>query len=350
MSKEKPVIIIDAMGGDFAPGISIDGTCQIAAETNAHFILVGDEAKIKAELAKHSYNKEQISIVHTDEEITMEDSPRTAIREKKNASVLLAAKMLKEGKGDAMVSAGSTAAVILAASLYIKRIPGVKRAAIGTIFPTLKEDRTASPYSVIMDVGANVSNSENDLVHYAYMGKTYLEEVFDFKNPSVGLLNIGAEDHKGNDTMKGAHKLLASRTDLNFIGNIEGNDITNGKADVIVSEGMLGNVAMKSIEGVAESVKRLAKIAMKGKLVWKLGLLFLSGGIKNLMKVASYEEYGGAPIFGFDKLVVKSHGRCNAYAYKNGLRTALKAVEMDMIGFMRDSISKFEADKEKSES
>ena len=349
MSTEKPIIIVDAMGGDFAPGISIDGTCQMAAESNAHFILVGDESKIKAELQKHTYNEEQISIVHTDEEITMEDSPRTAIREKKNASVLLAAKLLKEGKGDAMVSAGSTAAVILAASLYIKRIPGVKRAAIGTIFPTLKQDLSANPYSVIMDVGAIVSNSPDDLVHYAYMGKTYLEEVFGFDNPSIGLLNIGAEEHKGNDTMKAAYKLLESRPDLNFIGNIEGNDITNGKADVIVAEGMLGNVAMKSIEGVAESVKKLAKIAMKGKLVWKLGLLFLSGGIKKLLKVASYEEYGGAPIFGFDQLVVKSHGRCNAYAYKNGLKTALRAVEMDMIGFMRDSISRFEADKEKSE-
>ena len=349
MSKEKPVIIIDAMGGDFAPGITIDGTCQMAAESNAHFIMVGDEAKIKVELEKHTYNKDQISIVHTDEEITMDDSPRTAIREKKNASVLVAARMLKEGKGDAMVSAGSTAAVILAASLYIKRIPGVKRAAIGTIFPTLKEDRKANPYSVIMDVGANVSNTPDDLVHYAYMGKTYLEEVFDFNNPSIALLNIGAEEHKGNDTMKAAYKILESRADLNFIGNIEGNDITNGKSDVIVSEGMLGNVAMKSVEGVAESVKRLAKIAMKGKLVWKLGLLLLSGGIKKLMKVASYEEYGGAPIFGFDKLVIKSHGRCNAYAYKNGLRTALKAVEMDMIGFMRDSISKFEAEKENRE-
>jgi len=347
MSKKKPVIIIDAMGGDFAPGITVDGTCQMAAESNAHFIMVGDEAKIKAELEKHTHNKDQFSIVHTDEEITMEDSPRKAIREKKNASVLLAAKMLKEGKGDAMVSAGSTAAVILAASLYIKRIPGVKRAAIGTIFPTLKEDRKASLYSVIMDVGANINNTPDDLVHYAYMGKTYLEEVFDFDNPSIALLNIGAEEHKGNDTMKAAYKILKSRADLNFIGNIEGNDITNGKSDVIVSEGMLGNVAMKSMEGVGESVKRLAEIAMKGKLVWKLGLLLLSGGIKKLMKVASYEEYGGAPIFGFDKLVVKNHGRCNAYAYKNGLRTALKAVEMNMIGFMRDSISKFESDKEK---
>jgi glycerol-3-phosphate acyltransferase PlsX len=258
--------------------------------------------------------------------------------------------MLKEGKGDAMVSAGSTAAVVLAASLYIKRIPGVRRAAIGTIFPTLKEDKTKSPYAVVMDVGANINNTADDMVHYAYMGKTYLRELFDIEDPKIGLLNIGAEEHKGTDTLKEANKLLSSRDDLNFVGNIEGNDITNGKADVIVSEGIHGNIAMKSIEGVAESAKKLAKMAMKGKFIWKLGLFFLQGGIKNVLKYASYEEYGGAPIFGFDKLVVKSHGRCTAYAYKNGLRTTLNAVQSGMIDFMRDSISKFEADKEKSES
>jgi glycerol-3-phosphate acyltransferase PlsX len=350
MSKEKPVIIVDAMGGDFAPVITVEGVCKMAAESNAHFILVGHEEKIKAELEKHTYNDDQISIVHTDEMISNHDNPRAAVKDKKNASVLLAARMLKEGKGDAMVSAGSTAAVVLAASLYIKRIPGVRRAAIGTIFPTLKEDKTKSPYAVVMDVGANINNTADDMVHYAYMGKTYLRELFDIEDPKIGLLNIGAEEHKGTDTLKEANKLLSSRDDLNFVGNIEGNDITNGKADVIVSEGIHGNIAMKSIEGVAESAKKLAKMAMKGKFIWKLGLFFLQGGIKNVLKYASYEEYGGAPIFGFDKLVVKSHGRCTAYAYKNGLRTTLNAVQSGMIDFMRDSISKFEADKEKSES
>ena len=349
MSKEKPVIIVDAMGGDFAPEITIDGVCQMAAESNAHFKLVGHEEKIKTELAKHTYNEDQISIIHTDEMITNHDNPRAAVKDKKNASVLLAARMLKAGEGDAMVSAGSTAAVVLAASLYIKRIPGVRRAAIGTIFPTLKEDKTKSPYAVVMDVGANINNTADDMVHYAYMGKTYLRELFGIEDPRVGLLNIGAEEHKGTETLKEANKLLRSRDDLNFVGNIEGNDITNGKADVIVSEGIHGNIAMKSIEGVSESAKKLAKMAMKGKFVWKLGLFFLQGGIKNVLKYASYEEYGGAPIFGFDKLVVKSHGRCTAYAYKNGLRTTLNAVQSGMIDFMRDSISKFEEDKKKKE-
>lgn len=345
MSKKQRIIVIDAMGGDHAPAITVDGTCQMASESKAKFILVGDETKILSELKKHSYNNEQIEIVHTPDEITMEDSPKIAIKEKPNASILLASKILSEGKADAMVSAGSTGAVILSVATHIKRIPGVKRTALGTLYPTLKANKDANIFSFILDIGANVVNSPEDLVHFAYMGISYVKEVLKIENPKVGLLNIGAEAHKGNDTMKNAYKLLSSRDDINFIGNVEGNDLSAGKADVVVTEGMTGNIAMKTMEGMSEAVKNLGKMALKGKFVWKLGLLFLSGGIKNLSKVASYQEYGGAPIFGFDKLVVKSHGRSDAHAFKNGLRVALEALENDMIGFMRESITKFEDDR-----
>ncbi|MFA6618612.1 MAG: phosphate acyltransferase PlsX [Candidatus Neomarinimicrobiota bacterium] len=342
MFEKQKIIVIDAMGGDHAPAITVDGTCQMAAECNAKFILLGDEVKIQNELRKHKYNKEQIIIEHTPDEITMEDSPKIAIKEKPNASVLLASKMLSEAKADAMVSAGSTGAVILSAATHIKRIPGVKRTALGTLYPTLKAKKDAPIFSFILDVGANVVNSPEDLVHFAYMGISYVKEVLKIENPSVGLLNIGAEAHKGNETMKAAYKLLSSRPDINFIGNIEGNDLSSGKADVVVTEGMTGNIAMKTMEGMSETVKKLAKMALKGKLSWKLGLLFLSGGIKKISKLASYQEYGGAPIFGFDKLVVKGHGRSDAYAFKNCIRVALEAVENDMIAFMRDSIAHFE--------
>lgn len=344
MSAKQNIIVIDAMGGDHAPAITVDGTCQIAATSNAKFILVGDEVKIQNELKKHKYNKEQIMIEHTAEEITMEDSPKVAIQEKPNASVLLAAKILAEGKADAMVSAGSTGAVILSAATHIKRIPGVKRTALGTLYPTLKAKKDAPIFSFILDVGANVLNSPEDMVHFAYMGVCYVREVLKIENPTVALLNIGFEAHKGNETMKAAHKLLSLRPDINFIGNIEGNELSVGKADVVVTEGMIGNIAMKTMEGMSETVKKLAQMALKGKFVWKLGLLFLSGGIKKVSKLASYQEYGGAPIFGFDKLVIKSHGRSDAYAFKNGIRVALEAVENDMIAFMSDSISRFESE------
>lgn len=338
-------IVIDAMGGDKAPGVTVAGTCLASKEYNAEYILVGDEEKIKAELLKHDHDSSKISIVHTPDEITMHDSPKEAIKTKPNASVLLAAKILKENKASAMVSAGSTGAVILAAAKHIDRIPGIKHTALGTLYPTHNRQKRKDIFSLMMDIGANVTNTPVDLVHYAYLGTAYVRGIKGIKEPTVALLNIGAEDHKGNETLQTAYKLLSSRTDLNFIGNIEGNDLMKGIADVVITEGMTGNIAMKTMEGTAEAVVKLGKMAMKGKLIWKLGLLCLSGGIKNLMKVADYQEYGGAPIFGFDRIIVKSHGRSTAVAYKNGIKIAIQAVENDMMNHMENSIFNFENEK-----
>ncbi|MBN2781221.1 MAG: phosphate acyltransferase PlsX [Candidatus Marinimicrobia bacterium] len=346
MNKEKITIAVDAMGGDHAPRITVEGVClALAEDPRVRILLIGDEQKIKAELKEHAAFGERITLVHTPDEITMEDHPKEAILQKPNASVLVAARLLSEGKADAMVSAGSTGAVILSAATHIRRISGVNRTALGTVFPTLNERQRPGIFSLMMDIGANVSNSADDLVHFAYMGTSYAKKILRIAEPTVGLLNIGAEEHKGNETMKQAYKLLSSRPDIDFIGNIEGNDLIKGKADIIVSEGMTGNIAIKTMEGTSEAVKKIAKMAMKGKLIWKIGLLCLSGGIKKLMKVASYEEYGGAPIFGFDKLVIKSHGRSSAYAFKNGIRAAVRAVEDDMIPAMREAIKKFETEK-----
>jgi glycerol-3-phosphate acyltransferase PlsX len=338
-------IAVDAMGGDHAPRITVEGACKMSLESTAHLILVGDEPLLRAELEKHPYKKEHIEILHTPDMITGHDSPLQAVREKPNASVLLAAKLLSEGKADAMISAGSTGAVVLSAAIHIKRIPGVRRTAIGIMYPTLNEQKRNHIFSLMLDIGANVVNAPDDLVHFAYMGISYKKKIWGVEDPTVALLNIGAEEHKGNETMKTAYQLLASRQDINFIGNIEGNELMSGKADVVVSEGMSGNIAMKTMEGTSEAVKKLAEMAMKGKLVWKLGLLCLSGGIKTLKKVGSYEEYGGAPIFGYDKPVIKAHGRSNAYAFKNGIKVAVQAAQDDIIGIMRESISQFESEK-----
>ena len=347
MTNKSITIAIDAMGGDHAPQITVEGACQMSLETSANLLLVGDEVKINAELEKYTYNKERIKIIHTPDEITMEDSPRTAIREKPNASVLLAAKLLSEGKADAMVSAGSTGAVILSAAIHIERIPGVKRTALGTIYPTYNEQQRENIFSLILDIGANITNTPDDLVHFAYMGVSYKKKLMHVESPTVALLNIGAEEYKGSDTVKKAYQLLDSRPDLNFIGNIEGNDLVSGKADVVVAEGMTGNIAIKTMEGTVDAVKKLAKMALKGKLIWKFGMLCLSGGIKKIMKIANYEEYGGAPILGFNKIIIKSHGRSTAWAFKNGIKVAIQAVTDDMIGIMRNSISQFESEKEK---
>jgi len=345
MQEKNIRIAIDAMGGDYAPAITVEGACRVSLESPVQLILIGDEKRIGDELEKHEYNKDRIRIVHTPDAISMKESPKQAIAEKPEASVLLAARLLRDGEADAMVSAGSTGAVILSAATYIQRIPGVKRTALGTLIPTLNEKGGSDIYSMMMDIGANVSNTPDDLVHFAYMAISYKKKMMHVPSPTVALLNIGAEDHKGNETMKTAYRLLAARQDINFIGNVEGNDLVKGRADIIVSEGMSGNIAVKTMEGVAEAVKKLAGKAMHGKLIWKFGLLFLSGGIKKVMKVAGYEAYGGAPVFGFDRLVVKCHGRSSALAFTNGIKLAVQAAREDMIVQMRDAISKYELEK-----
>lgn len=349
MSDKSVRIAIDAMGGDHAPHITVEGTCIMSLESPAELILIGDEPVISAELKKHRHDPERIRIVHTPVAITMEDSPKVALKEKSNASVVLAAKLLSAGEADAMVSAGSTGAVVISAAMHIKRIAGVRRTAIAILYPTLNAQKRNDIFSMMLDIGANVSNQPDDLVHYAYMGSSYKEKVLKVKSPTVALLNIGAESHKGNETMKTAYQLLSACKDLNFIGNIEGNELMSGKADVIVTEGMTGNIAMKTMEGTSEAVKKIGGMAKNGKLIWKLGLLCLSGGIKKLMKVASYEEYGGAPLLGYEKIVIKAHGRSSAYAFKNGIRAAIRAVEDDVIGIMQHSIAHYESEKNPSD-
>lgn len=345
MDKERIKIVVDAMGGDFAPSITVEGVCRYLQKRPVHFILVGNETEIREELKKHKYDSDLIGIVHTEQKITMEDSPRQSVREKPRASLLLAAELLAEGRADAMVTAGSTGAVVLSAAQKLSMIPGVKRAAIGTIFPTLNEQKRDHYYSLMLDIGANIQNKPDDLVHFAYMGKSYMQNVFGIEDPTIALLNIGAEAHKGNESMREAYQILNKRPDLHFIGNVEGNELVKGRADIVVSEGMSGNIAIKTMEGSGEAVKKLLKIAMKKKLLWKLGLFFLYGGIKKVQDIASYEEYGGAAIFGFDKPLIKSHGRSSAFAFMNGIRVAVELVEHDMIPKLRDSIGRFEQEK-----
>lgn len=344
MVKKTVTIAVDAMGGDQAPRITVEGACKATEEMDVRLILVGDEKKIRTELQKHNYDKEKIRLLHTAEEINMRESPRRAIQEKPGASVLLTAKLLAEGKAEAMISAGSTGAVVLAAAEHLQRIPGVKRTALGTIFPTLNVLKRPDIFSLILDMGANVSNSPEDLVHFAYMGMSYKQKIMGVPSPRVALLNIGAEEKKGNAEMRKAYQLLSGRPDIDFIGNIEGNELSSGKADVVVAEGMQGNIAIKTMEGTAEAVKKLGKMAYEGKCLWKLGLLCLSGGIKKIMKVASYEEYGGALLFGFDKIVIKSHGRSTAHAFMNGIKVAVRSVQDDLVPVMRESIRQFETD------
>jgi glycerol-3-phosphate acyltransferase PlsX len=314
-------IIVDAMGGDHAPGVVIDGALAAVKEYNTEIILVGDEAKIKAHLAKARYLGDKISVQHADEVIEMHESPATSVRRKRNSSIVVGINLVKEGKGDAFFSAGNTGAVVSAATLSLRCLPGIERPGIAIVTPTLKG------ISLIIDVGANIDAKPLHLLQYGFMGCAYLEGIFHKQNCSVGLLNVGEEESKGTDFIKETYELL-SKSRLNFIGNVEGKALFSGACDVIVCDGFLGNVALKVIEGTAEAIQVfLKRHLLKTNLLGKLGILLLKRTFVTFKKDLDYAEYGGAPLLGVDGVVIIGHGRSNARAIKNAIRVAGEEVE-----------------------
>lgn len=336
-------IALDAMGGDNAPGITVKGACQATLESSLNVILVGDENAINEELKKNKCNRDQIEIVHTDEQITMNDNPKATLELRPKASIALAAKIVGEHKAEALVSAGNTGAVILSSAKYINRIAGVRKTALGAIYPTHNVQNRQDIFSIMLDVGANIHNNHHDLVHFAYMASTYAGKIKNIDSPTVGLLNVGKEEYKGGAMLAKTYKILSELPDINFIGNIEGNELMQGIADVIVTEGMTGNIAIKTAEGFASSVKQIGKVAFKQNLMYKMGLLMLSAGIRRLKSITDYEEYGGAPIFGFERMVIKCHGRSGHRAIKNALKLAAKSISENMTGGITTEISDYEA-------
>jgi glycerol-3-phosphate acyltransferase PlsX len=334
-------IALDAMGGDYAPGEIIRGSLR-AAETldDIELILVGDEAAIKQELKKVS-SSVPLSIIHTDQWITMDDIPKEAIRNKPNSSINICAQLVNDNKVDAIVSAGNTGATILAAASHIPVIEGIERTALATVYPTAKFEKDKSGFALMLDVGATLHCSPKQLVHFAFMGNYYLSEVFGIASPKIGLLNIGEEASKGGETLKQTYQLLRNTEELNFIGNIEGKDIPKGLADVVVTEGFIGNVVLKMLEGVAEVVKQTGIYAFKKKLIWKIALSLLAPGLKKLKRRTDYAEYGGAPILGFKKLAIKAHGRSNAKAISNAIRVAANSSKENICMKIEDAIGKF---------
>jgi glycerol-3-phosphate acyltransferase PlsX len=336
-----PKIALDAMGGDHAPGEIVRGAIR-ALEENSEIevILIGDEKAIHEELAKAGSNF-PFEIVHTDEWIGMDEDPKQAVKTKEKSSINLSAKLLNENRVDALVSAGNTGATILATAKHIPVIDGIERTALATIYPTAKFEKQKRGFGLMLDVGATLSCTAKQLVHFAFMGNFYLSEVFGFQKPRIGLLNIGEEETKGGDVLKKTYQLLKNADELNFIGNVEGKDIPRGIVDVVVTEGFIGNVVLKMLEGVAEVVKETGKYAFKKKLSWKIGLALLAPGIKKLSKRTDYSEYGGAPILGFKKLAIKAHGRSNAKAISNAIRVAAESTRQNICLKIEGSIGRF---------
>lgn len=325
----QPVTIaFDVMGSDLGPEEIIRGVAQLTLDTpHINALLVGDGAVIDAALADIRHNAERVSVQHASEVVTMDEKPASALDAKPNASVAVAARLVAEGEAAALVSAGNTGACVLSCARYFKLLPGVKRAALATVYPTqavrgLKGD----PFSLILDVGATVDASADDLVAFAVMGSAYARIISKNPAPSVALLSNGTEAQKGPPRVVEAHAKLQQLAGIKFVGNVEGVDIPKGTADVVVCDGFVGNVCLKMLEGVHDTVIELASYAYKEKLLWRAGLAMLSSGFERIKQVTDWEQYGGAPVLGFDRMFIKAHGRSRARAIGNAGKVAAKAV------------------------
>lgn len=314
-------IVIDAMGGDHAPQVVVEGAIAAVKEIDSEIILVGDEAKIELLLQKARYSGDRISIYPASEVIEMHESPATSVRRKRHSSIVVGLNLIKNGDGDAFFSAGNTGAVVCAATLGLGLLPDIERPGIAIVTPTLKG------LSLIVDVGANIDPKPIHLLQYAIMGRAYLENIFNISNPTVGLLNIGEEETKGTEFLKETYDLLSSKP-INFIGNVEGKALFSGKCDIIICDGFVGNVALKVIEGTAETIQVfLKRRLLRSNILGKLGLVLLKPTFSKFKKDLDYSEYGGAPLLGVNGVVIIGHGRSNVKAIKNAIRVASREVE-----------------------
>ena len=327
-------VAVDAMGGDNAPAEIVKGAVEaIQAEKKIKVFLVGKEEQVKAELAKYTYPQEQVEVVNATEVIAMAEPPVAAIRSKKDSSIVKGLYMVREGKCDAFVSAGSTGAVLAGGQVIVGRSKGVERPPLAPLIPTEKGA------SLLIDCGANVDARPSQLVQFAKMGSIYMENVMGIKKPRVGIVNIGAEEEKGNALVKETFPLLKECSDINFIGSIEARDIPAGAADVVVCEAFVGNVVLKLYEGVGATLISKVKSGMMVNLRSKIGALLVKPALKQTLKAFDLEQYGGAPLLGLKGLVVKTHGSSKAVEIKNTILQCLTFKEQDINGKIQKVIS-----------
>ncbi len=307
-------VAVDAMGGDNAPVEIVKGAVDaVLARKDIEVILVGIEDRVKKELSNYTYPQEQIRVVHASEIIATEEPPVMAIRKKKDSSIVVAMNLVKHGEADAFVSAGSSGAILVGGQLLVGRIKGIERPPLAPVIPTEKG------VSLLIDCGANVDARPSHLVQFAKMGSIYMENVVGIKNPKVAIVNIGAEEEKGNALVKETFPLLKNCPDINFIGSIEAREIPSGYADVIVCEAFVGNVILKLYEGVGSTFKRMIKQGLMSTAISKVGALLVQSAIKKTLKAFDASEYGGAPLLGLNGLVVKTHGSSKAKEIKNSI-------------------------------
>lgn len=333
MEERKIIVALDAMGGDYAPEEQVKGAVDAVNENpNVCVKLFGIEDKVNAELSKYTYNKEQITVIHTSTVIENSESPVKAIKTKKDSSMVAAMYAVKKGEADALVSCGSTGALLVGGQVIIGRIPGIERGALAFMVPTLKGP------TLVIDCGANVDARPEMLVQFAQMGSVYMECAANVANPRVGIINIGEEEEKGNALVKETFPLLKACKGINFIGSVESREIPEGRADVVVCDAFVGNVFLKAYEGVAGTLIAKIKGSLMTSLKTKIGALLIKKDLKNMLKDFSTEAYGGAPMLGLKNLVVKPHGSSKAVEIKNAILQCWAFVKADISGKIAENL------------
>lgn len=327
-------IIVDAFGGDNAPLEILKGCEQAVSELNVNILLVGKEDVIRKVSEENKISLDKMDILNADDVIAMDEHPNVILKEKKNCSMAVGMKALHDGMGDAFVTAGSTGAALMGATFIVKRIKGIKRAAIATIFPTDDGGRV-----MVLDVGANADCRPDFLKQFGIMGHEFMKNQMGIENPRVALLNVGTEDTKGGELQLQTFELLKN-SELNFIGNVEARDVLCGVCDVLVCDGFSGNVLLKTCEGTVSVVMSNLKGIFKKSIFTKLAAAVLIDGLKEFKKKLDYTEIGGAPLLGVTKPVIKAHGNSNARAFKNAVRQAKEFAESGVTDRIAESVSK----------
>ena len=326
-------VAVDAMGGDNAPGEIVKGAVQaVQAEKDIKVFLVGRQDAVNAELAKYTYDKEKIEVVHAEEVIEMAEPPVNAIRKKKQSSLVIGMNMIKHQEADAIVTAGSTGATLVGGQVLVGRIKGIERPPLAPLVPTEKG------VSLLIDCGANVDARPSHLVQFAQIGSIYMENIVGIKNPRVAILNIGAEEEKGNQLVKETFPLLKECPGINFIGSIEAREIPHGGADVIVCEAFAGNIVLKLYEGVAATLLSKVKEGLMSSLRSKIGALLIKPALKQTLKSFDASQYGGAPLLGLNGLVIKTHGSAKAIDVKNSILQCVTFKQQDINGKIKEHI------------
>jgi len=340
-STDTPLIALDAMGGDHGSKSTTRAAAVISKTTDIRLLLVGNREELLPLLEKYEARLDRIEFLHTTDFVPMDGT---------SSSIALAAQSVASGRAQALVTAGNTAAVLLHCSRVISQIPGINRTVLAAVHPTLPREHNADPLGLLLDVGANLSCDAEDLVQFAAMGAAYASRISKTATPTVGLLNIGEEESKGDALLRQAHQLLreASGQAFNFYGNVEGRDIPLGVVDVVVCPGILGNVVLKLLESMGEVVLALGNDMLSQRPTWRLGRRMLRGGLHQISDMAHYSEYGGAPILGLERIVIKAHGRSDAKAIENAIKVAAKAVRTDVCGGIVEAIAKAQENRFKS--